>query len=408
MWRKKLSRPKRGSICRAFFLFVLLWGTFLWADNGRPSIASFASNGFPDNADLRGRLFSYVIGATRDTALAYGEKQLQSAAGQVTVRVEKRDADFIVEFVNASATSPGQPGRGSCYIQRSNAKGNYILQARILLEDDPTCFLTLYPSGSGTRGDIVMYGAAIKRGLYFSDMLYRILLLNFSDIVDATKNSFDWGLVFKFGPRGSDGNAAQLREALASVAAEPSPTAALAPALASSSPNAMGGGATKLSFAAAPALPAPDGLDAVPAGPRPLRIAMAVDRASSADALLLDLSASGETSARELALLSDASQGFVDGRLDPALRPSYVDFPRYDKGIDVAALRAAVFLDLQANPLSMYALIGEGGMRATLIPSFDEAGRLGFAAFSGGKETSLDELFASARDARLRVIRIPS
>ncbi len=166
-----------------------------------PSIESFAANGFPDNADLRGRLFAYVIGASRDVALKYGEKQLQSAAGPVTVRVENRSADFIVEFLNANAVDPGQAGRGSVFIQRGNGKGNYILQARILLEDDPSCYLTLYPSGSGTRGDVVMYGAVVKKGLYFSDMLYRILLLSFSDIVDATSHSFDWSAVFKFGSK---------------------------------------------------------------------------------------------------------------------------------------------------------------------------------------------------------------
>ena len=128
-----------------------------------PSISAFAANGFPDNADLRGRLFTYVIGASRDVALAYGEKRLQSAAGPVTVRVEKRSSDFIVEFLDANASDADKPGRGSCFIQRSNAKGNYILQARILLEDDPGCYLSLYPSGSGTRGDIVMYGAILKK-----------------------------------------------------------------------------------------------------------------------------------------------------------------------------------------------------------------------------------------------------
>ena len=82
-----------------------------------PSIAAFAAKGFPDNADLRGKLFAYVIGASREVALKYGEKQLQSAAGPVTVRVENRSADFIVEFLNANAVDPGQAGRGSVFIR---------------------------------------------------------------------------------------------------------------------------------------------------------------------------------------------------------------------------------------------------------------------------------------------------
>ena len=195
-----MRKPNRA--CIALVISAIF--AFSASAESAPSIESFAAKGFPDNADLRGRLFAYVIGASRDVALKYGEKQLQSAAGPVTVRVENRSADFIVEFLNANAVDPGQAGRGSVFIQRGNGKGNYILQARILLEDDPSCYLTLYPSGSGTRGDVVMYGAVVKKGLYFSDMLYRILLLSFSDIVDATSHSFDWSAVFKFGSKDAE------------------------------------------------------------------------------------------------------------------------------------------------------------------------------------------------------------
>lgn len=403
-----MNRPRRLPGCLAFLF--LLAGTGLWAADSAPSLASFVDNGFPDNADLRGRLFSYVIGASKDSALAFGEKQYQSSAGQVTVRVEKRSSDFLVEFINPSAAGTVQPGRGSCYIQRSLAKGNYILQARILLEDDPSCFLTLYPSGSGTRGDIVMFGASVKKGLYFSDMIYRILLLGFSDIVDATKASFDWSQVFKFGPKASDSLAAQLRAALAaSAAAQPAAQANPLAPMSQPSPLALGfgGPSVKLSYAAAPSLPQLESLDPAPTGPRPLRIATAVDKAASAETLLLDLVAEGEGGARELAA-ADGAPAFVDDRQDPAQKPAYVDFPRYDHGIGVSALRASVYLDLQANPQSVYALVGEDGLRATLVPSYDEAGRLTFAFFAGGKETSFDELFGSARDLRLRVIRIPS
>ena len=223
-----MRKPNRA--CIALVISAIF--AFSASAESAPSIESFAANGFPDNADLRGRLFAYVIGASRDVALKYGEKQLQSAAGPVTVRVENRSADFIVEFLNANAVDPGQAGRGSVFIQRGNGKGNYILQARILLEDDPSCYLTLYPSGSGTRGDVVMYGAVVKKGLYFSDMLYRILLLSFSDIVDATSHSFDWSAVFKFGSKdaGTD-YAGELRAAFAAApgASDQAPSAPPAP-----------------------------------------------------------------------------------------------------------------------------------------------------------------------------------
>ena len=369
-----------------------------------PSIASFASAGFPDNADLRGKLFAYVIGASRDVALAFGEKQLQSAAGPVTVRVEKRSADFIVEFINANASEADQAGRGSCFIQRSMGKGNYILQARILLEDDPNCYLSLYPSGSGTRGDVVMYGAVVKKGLFFSDMLYRILLLSFSDIVDATSRSFDWSAVFKFGSKDSDGDSAgELRSALANASNQPEKTV-----VASAAPIGLGSVPGKVSLATAPALPsAGSQADAASKGPRSLRIASSIDRAASPEALLLDLASLGESGAREISFDSETAPAFVDDGGDIVARPAYSDFPRYDsRGLPFAAVRAALFLDLQSNRGSVYAIVGEG-LRATIIPSYDEAGRLDFAVFSGGKESSWNDLFAGKRDLKARIVRVP-
>jgi hypothetical protein len=414
---KKLRRPNRFLTAIAI---SLLFAVSAIAE-APASVAKFAAKGFPDNSDLRGRLFAYVIGASKDVALNYGEKKLQSAAGPVTVRVQKRSSDFFVEFLNASASGSGEAGRGSCFIQRGNAKGNYILQARILLEDDPSCYLTLYPSGSGTRGDIVMYGAVVKKGLYLSDMIYRILLLSFSDIVDATSRSFDWSTVFKFGSRTASANVAgELRAELASLP-PPAEQSAIASAPASAASIALGSVSSKFALAAAPTLPSPGGQDLGSSdsgsgeaaakesgGPmsRSLKILYSIDRASSPEALILDLASSGDSTAKEISIAADSLPAFVDERGDPLAKPAYADFPRYDsKGLPFGALRAAMFIDLQSNLGSAYALVGEG-LRAMVLPSYDDAGRLSFAVFSGGRESSWDELSGIKRDMKARVLRI--
>ena len=88
-------------------------------------------------------------------------------------------------------------------------------------------------------------------------------------------------------------------------------------------------------------------------------------------------------------------------------KPVFADFPRYDsKGLPLAALRAALYLDLQSNPGSIYAIVGDG-IHATVIPSFDEAGRLSFAVFSGGKEASWSDVLSTKRDFKARIIRVP-
>lgn len=395
-----MRRPttERHGLFLAALLALSALGCFAEATQ---SVAKFIANGFPDNADVRGKLFSYVIGAPKDVAVAYGEKQLKSsAAGLVTVRTEKRANDFVVEFLNARASGEGA-GRGSCYVMRSNAKGNYIQQVRILLDDDPTCYLVLYPSGSGTRADVVMYGAVVKKGMYFSDMLYRILLLSFSDIVDATNRSFDWSAVFKFGGKGAVADyAAELRASFsAPVAAQADASAA------SSAPITLGKTAGKIALAAAPALPAPGALDTQAKGPRAGRIADAVERASSFESLVLELGASGESGLKEIAPASDSAYIDDKGEISKLV---YGDYPRYDaKGIALSVLRSALYLDLSANPDSVYALVGDG-LRATVIPAYDESGHLVFSFFSDGKEFDWDDFSTGRRDLKVRILRLPA
>jgi hypothetical protein len=150
---------------------------------------------FPDNAELRGKLFSSLLGAPRDLALAHEEKLYQSASGPVLVRTVKRADDFLVEFRNGPGDPASGATRGSCVVQRGNAKGNYILQAKIFLQDDPSCYLRLYPHprGSSTLADLVMYGALLKQGMSVEGMLYQVLVRPFPKIVEATRRSFDWG-----------------------------------------------------------------------------------------------------------------------------------------------------------------------------------------------------------------------
>jgi hypothetical protein len=389
-----------SKVTKAFVLaFAFAASAAAICADAAPAVAAFIAKGFPDNGDLRAKIFSYVIGASRDVAIAYGEKRLSSAsAGQVTVRVENRSSDFIVEFINQGASGGDSPGRGSTFIQRSNAKGNYILQARILLEDDPSCYLALTPSGTGTRGDVVMYGAVLKRGLYFSEMIYRLLLLSFSDIVDATGKNFDWGLVFNFG--GKDATSAYVADLRSSLAEAPGLGEQSAPSAATVALGTTAVG--KFSLAAAPALPSAAPMDAAAKGPRAARIAAALDRASSPEAFLLEIAASGESGSREVTQVDAAA--FIDDAAG-INKIVYGDYPRLDRGIPAPALRSALYLDLLANPESAYAVMSDG-VKAIIVPAFDEAGRLGFAVFSGGKEIGMDDFLAGHRDQKLRVVRI--
>ena len=389
---------------RSFFVLLAVLASVFSAvaAESPPSLEKYLSGQFPDNSDVRARLFSAVIGAPRELAEAYGERVLQSRAGTVTVRTVKGADDFFVEFLNGTGSAFTQ---GSCIIKRSNPKG-YLVQAKIYLQDDPGCYARLYTGGDGTRLDIIMYGAVVKRGLYLPELLYTVLARPFSDIVDATSRAFDWGTVFGLGDKGQSAIfAASLRGTLASAQAPVSPAGAAIPVKPAGAKPESGKASPKVALAAASP---PTGLGSEPtmAVGRPYRIAATVDKAASAEGLIADLSAAGE-SPQELSPGSAQDLAFYDDRGDLDVRLPYGSFPRYEagKGIPLSALRAVLYLDELSSPDSVYAALGDG-LRLTVAPSYDEAGRLRFAFFSSGRELGWNDLASLRGDLPVRVIRL--
>jgi hypothetical protein len=314
---------------------------------------------FPDNSDIRSKLFSSVLGAPKDLALSFGEKEFQSASGPVLVRTAKRTDDFLVEFRNAAGGLFEETTRGTCIVQRSNAKGNYILQARIFLQDDPTCYLRLYPHprNGGTLADVVMYGALLKQGMGVEGMIYQVLVKPFPSIVESTQNAFDWAAVFP----GSRGGAA---------AGFPTELAA-------------GGG-----------------------GSRAAALDAAIESASSFEGFLAAPEARGST---ELSSIARAPAGFIAERDEIGPKITLSAFPRYapGKGIARTALGAIIYLDALDYPDAVYALFG-ANLRALVVPLFDEAGRFALQPFIAGRAATWDELVPTRADASARVVRLPA
>jgi hypothetical protein len=345
----------------ASLVILLLAITYVSAAAEPVSIRSDAlASGFPDNADLRSKLFSSLIGAPRAIALAYGEKVQQSSAGSVLVRAVQRTDDFLVEFRNGSDGLFAQTRRGTCVVQRSNAKGNYLIQAKIFLQDDPSCYLRLYAQGESTRADIVMYGALLKKGLPVGGMLYQVLVRPLSAIIESTQRSFDWGQVFASGEDSSTRFADELRDTTA-------------------------------------------------ASSRPASIARRLEAAASVEAFLAAHATAGEPGAVELGDPAVVPAGFSADRSESAARVAFAEFPRYvaGKGLSLASLPASLYLDAVSSPGSVYGLFGEG-LRAIAVPGFDASGRFVLALFWGGREGTWDELFAGRKDSGIRVLRVPA
>ncbi len=346
--------------------------SFAFADAAPPDLETYLARSLPDNSEIRQKFFTNLITVPKDTALKFDERVQTTKAGvQVLVRSRQRTTDFLIEFINAGADG-FQPARaGSYVIQREPSKG-YILQAKVFLQDDPTCYARLYPQAEGTRIDVVMFGAVLKKGLYVPGLIYNNLTRPFKDLVADTKASFNWAGALSL-----------------SLGARPSVAA-----FAASAKAALGSPAGAAPLAQSPS-----------SAGREARLAAILGRAAGAEAFLAESSSAGETAVE----LSGAfpALGLADDRDPLVVRQPYLEYPRYEagKGLPAAALRSALYFDARAFPDSVYALFG-AGIKAFALPLVDEAGRSAVIFLGPEGEIPWESLAAAARDGRIRLVRI--
>ena len=386
---------KYGRLALVAYIFSL--SLSIIAAESIPSLDSFLGHTFPDNTDIRKKYWTNLITAPKEQVWAFSEKVLTSQAGQVRVRSIKRTGDFLVQFDNSQTSAFTGYSQGSYVIQRDSRTG-YILQAKIFLSDDPGCYVRLYPQAEGTRADVVMYGAVLRKGLVISGLIYYILAEPFSTIVSQTRRSFDWARVFGIGERSKAlGLALDLRAAYAS------PPATTALASAPGFPAFGAGGQSRSSDPAPAPVSAPAGLVSLvcrSAGVDALSAALAARGMGCEE--LPDVAAASPTISvpfSALALADDSDP------LVPAV--PYKAFPRYEagKGLPLSAVRAAIFLDALGSPDSAYAVMGDT-FRFLVAPAFDEAGNFRFCYFVEGQEIGWNDILLM-KDRNIRIVRIP-
>ncbi len=401
---------KQGRLALISCIFAL--SISVAAAESNPWLDGYVARGFPENTDVRKQFWTSLITVPKESAFAFKERVLSSRPVPVKVSSTRRSNDFIIQFQNGADGAFSAWSRGSFSIERDSSTG-YFLQVKVFLQDDPSCYLRLYPQAEATRMDVVMYGAVIKKGLYLPGLVYYVLSDSFANIVGQTKGSFDWAKVFGNGQGGPTADFAdRLRAALPppsppAQSAAPSPQASgMTPAVGASVAESQGmASVPPRAIPVGPALPAAPVMVTTP--PRPLFLASLVARTGPAEALAAGLSAHGESwsellpsaDAPPLALgLSDDGDPFVS-------RMPYRPFPRYEagKGWPFVQLRAALYLDALQSPSSVYAVVGES-LRVLAVPSFDASGHFRIAFFSDTREMAWEDLL-STKEGKIRLFR---
>jgi hypothetical protein len=148
----------------------------------------------PDTGEARERMRDTIfapVGAAAARAAALVE---QSDGEKVSYHSEKQgDALYLVFAVRQGRSYP-LAGTGTFIIKRSMRDGRFI-QAKVFLQNDPGCYLHLFPRDDRTVMDITLFGVPFQTGVALPASFDRLLTAPLAGIMELASGSVDWPLV---------------------------------------------------------------------------------------------------------------------------------------------------------------------------------------------------------------------
>lgn len=319
----------------------------------------------PDTNEARTRYLTAVVTANWNSAVRFPETYLSGTGGRTQVSVDRQEDFFYVRFLRERDGAFPLVSPGNTVVQRNFQRNGDLIQAKIFLSDDPSCYIRLYPQAERTRADIVLYGAVVRQNALLGQIFYYQLRDHLGTILAAAGGSFDWTDFFR-APGGAPSGAVRFGQALAEGR------------LSSGGPG--------------------------------LRLLSSLTYDDAVEEFL-----SGFGRVLGAAELSSApSLPFADDR-DPRRTASYKTFPRYEpgKGLPAPAAAAAVHASSLDHPDDLFAAFltdGSVSRRILMVPGFDAEGVFGIRAYDPAtrKAVSWRDIAAERPQASVRLVRIPA
>ena len=112
-------------------------------------------------------------------------------------------------FANRQGRSYPLAGTGTFIIKRSLKDGSF-LHAKVFLQNDPDCYLRLFPRDDRTVMDIVLFGVPFQSEVALPVSFERLLTAPLSRIMDLSSGSVDWPLVLSPGQGQEDTRLSQV------------------------------------------------------------------------------------------------------------------------------------------------------------------------------------------------------
>ncbi len=175
--------------------FVLAVGLAPLAGAWAPIGDDGALRPVPENWEARTLLRETIFASVRDAAAAPRRIVPQTEAGDdVSFTAEVQEDAVYLVFANRKANAFPLADTGTFIIKRSLLDGSF-LQAKIFVQNDPGCYLRLFPDGERTAMDIVLYNESFQTHVILPVPFQDLMTSPFSRIVELSRPSVDWSLV---------------------------------------------------------------------------------------------------------------------------------------------------------------------------------------------------------------------
>jgi hypothetical protein len=155
----------------------------------------------PDTGEARMRLRDTIFAPVGDILAARPQIITQSFdAARVSFRVDSQSGSVYLVFAAQRDGRFPLAGSGTFIIKRSLTDGGFV-QAKIFLQDDPGCYIRLFPSDDRTLMDIFLFGEPVQSNVMIPAAFPRLLTMPVARIMEMASGAVDWSLLIA--PRAS-------------------------------------------------------------------------------------------------------------------------------------------------------------------------------------------------------------
>jgi len=140
---------------------------------------------------LRDTIFAPVGDAARRRPGLIGQ---QTGAPKVSFQPQTQEGSLYLVFANERGRAYPLTGAGTYVIKRSLGDGSFQ-QVKVFLQDDPGCYLRLFPDGDRTLMDVYLFDLPFQRQIELPVAFESLLTSPLSRIMDLSRAAVDWPLV---------------------------------------------------------------------------------------------------------------------------------------------------------------------------------------------------------------------